>query len=75
MSIIDKTDYEVPFYNINGDLDYQTSYDLAYEYFKEVNAPKKAFYTLEGGTHGLMMSRSEEFSDIVHEISKLSDNT
>ncbi len=74
MSIIDKTDYEVPFYNINGDLDYQTSYDLAYEYFKEVNAPKKAFYTLEGGTHGLMMSRSEEFSDIVHEISKLSDN-
>ena len=29
MSLLGQYDYEIPFYNINGDLDYQTNYSLA----------------------------------------------
>ena len=37
-SIKDKVEYQVSFYNINGDRDYQTNYKLAQEYFEEVKS-------------------------------------
>ena len=67
-SLADRTQYEVPFYNINGDSDYQTNYQLAQEYFDEVSAPCKKLYMMENTTHGLLESKSEEFSEILHEI-------
>ena len=70
-SLLGKYDYEVPFYNINGDIDYQTNYDLACEYFDKVNAPNKKMYTMHDGTHGLLESRSKEFSIYLHDIAKL----
>ena len=70
-SLFGKYDYEVPFYNINGDIDYQTNYDLACEYFDKVNAPNKKMYTMHDGTHGLLESRSKEFSIYLHDIAKL----
>lgn len=69
-SLSGRTDYEVPFYNINGDRDYQTNYQLAQEYFKEVNAPYKQLFMMENMTHGLLESDSEGFSKIVHQIAK-----
>ena len=68
LSLLDETGYEMPFYSINGERDYQTNIDLAREYFERVEAPEKAFYVMEDMTHGLLESRSEEFSGILHEI-------
>lgn len=68
-SLTDRTRYEVPFYNINGDCDYQTNYLLAQEYFDRIDAPCKKLYIMEDTTHGLLESKSEEFSRILHEIS------
>lgn len=69
-SLTGKTEYEVPFYNINGDCDYQTNFRLAQEYFDRVNAPYKKIYIMEDTTHGLLESKSEAFSEILHEIAK-----
>ena len=68
MSLLGRYDYAIPFYNINGDLDYQTNYSLACEYFEQVKAPVKKMYVMKDATHGLLESRSEEFSGYLHEI-------
>lgn len=70
-SLKDKVEYQVPFYNINGDKDYQTNYKLAQEYFEEVNAPYKQMFIMEDMTHGLLESASEGFSEIVHQIAEI----
>jgi len=62
--------YEVPYYNINGDMDYQTNYKLAQEYFDSIHAPYKELFIMENTTHGLLESKSEEFSKIVHKIAE-----
>ena len=36
-----------------------------------INAPRKKMYIMEDMTHGLLESRSEEFSEILHEIAQL----
>lgn len=69
-SLLGRTGYEVPYYNINGDRDYQTNYMLAQEYFEEVTAPDKELYIMENTTHGLLESKSDAFSAILHEIVK-----
>ena len=69
-SLKDRVDYQVPFYNINGDKDYQTNYKLAQGYFEEVNAPYKQMFLMENMTHGLLESDSEGFSEIIHQIAK-----
>lgn len=70
-SLKGRVDYQVPFYNINGDKDYQTNYKLAQEYFEEVNAPYKQMFLMENMTHGLLESDSEGFSEIIHQIAKI----
>ena len=70
-SLKDRFDYQVPFYNINGDKDYQTNYKLAQEYFEKVNAPYKQMFLMENMTHGLLESDSEGFSGIIHQIAKI----
>ena len=71
MSLLGRYDYDVPYYNINGDIDYQTNYSLACEYFEQVNAPKKQLFVMKDATHGLLESRSEEFSGYLHQIAAL----
>lgn len=69
-SLFGRVDYQVPFYNINGDKDYQTNYIIAQAYFEAVNAPRKKMYIMENTTHGLLESKSEEFSVILHDIAE-----
>lgn len=69
-SLKNKYDYEVPYYNINGDKDYQTNYKLAAEYFDQINASYKEMIMMKDTTHGLLESKSEEFSRIVHQIAE-----
>ena len=68
MSLMGRYDYAMPYYNINGDVDYQTNYSLACEYFERVNAPKKQMFVMKNATHGLLETRSEEFSGYLHQI-------
>ena len=70
MSLLGKYDYNMPYYNIEGDMDYQTNYQLACEYFDDVSAPRKEMFVMENATHGLLESRSEEFSEIIHAIAE-----
>ena len=71
MSLLGRYEYAMPFYNINGDMDYQTSFELACEYFSQVQAPEKRLFVLKNATHGLLESRSDEFSAFLHEIAGL----
>lgn len=70
LSLLGRYDYKVPYYNINGDMDYQTNYWLACEYFEQVNAPEKEMFVMKDATHGLLESRSEEFSELLHKIAE-----
>lgn len=72
-SLCGRAEYQIPYYNINGDRDYQTNYLLAQEYFDEVEAPNKKMYIMKDTTHGLLESKSEEFSEILHEIAAINN--
>lgn len=69
--LTDRYEYQIPYYNINGDKDYQTNYLLAQAYFDTVEAPRKKMYIMKDTTHGLLESKSEEFSEILHRIHEL----
>ena len=71
MSLLGRYDYAMPYYNINGDMDYQTNFEIACEYFEQVNAPRKQMFVMKDATHGLLESRSEEFSGYLHQIAAL----
>ena len=66
-----KTEYQIPYYNINGDKDYQANHKVAAEYFEEVKAPRKAFYLMHDMTHALLEAQPEAFSKYIHEIAKI----
>lgn len=70
-SLKGKTEYEVPYYNINGDKDYQTNHKLAQDYFEQISAPHKQMFIMENMTHGLLESDSEGFSEIIHQIAEI----
>lgn len=70
-SLKGRTKYDVPYYNINGDKDYQTNYQLAQIYFDQIEAPHKKLFMMSDMTHGLLESRSEDFSEIVHLIARM----
>lgn len=70
LSLFGNVDYQVPFYLVSGDKDYQTNYLLAQDYFNTVNSPRKKLYVMKDTTHGLLESKSEEFSEILHNIAK-----
>ncbi len=70
LSLLEKVDYQVPVYMINGDKDYQTNYIIAGEYFDKIHAPRKKHYIMKDTTHGLLESKSKEFSAILHMIAQ-----
>jgi hypothetical protein len=72
--LTDRKEYQIPYYNINGDKDYQTNYILAQEYFDTVKAPYKKMYIMKDTTHGLLESKSDEFSKLLHEIAEIEKN-
>lgn len=73
-SLKNRCEYKVPYFNINGDKDYQTNFNLAQEYFDKVTAPYKQMFIMKGTTHGLLESKSEEFSEILHEIAAINND-
>lgn len=66
-----RTEYEMPFYLIEGSKDHGVSNmaELAAEYFETVNAPVKEIMYVDGG-HGSPMLRSDRLAVFMHEISE-----
>ena len=67
-SLEGRTEYKVPYYNINGDRDYQCNFKLAQAYFDRVQAPEKKLILMKDMPHGLMESRTKEFSELLHRL-------
>ena len=67
-SLKGKNTYTIPYININGDMDFQANYQIAQEYYNAVIAPEKDMIIMEDTSHGLLESKSQEFSRIVHDI-------
>ena len=58
---------QVPVYIFQGILDYQTPYSLAKDFYDQLKAPQKAFYTFENSAHSPLMEESERFNKIVRD--------
>ena len=64
-SMSEITEFEMPFYVLQGDKDSHCGADR--KYVEQVNAPDKAFRTVKGG-HMATITRSEELAAFIHEI-------
>lgn len=59
------TAYSVPVYYLMGETDYQTPITLAKEWFDQIEAPDKAFFTIKGAGHAAMIDKPGEFAQIL----------
>lgn len=60
---------QVPVYIFQGVNDYQTPYSVAKEFYDQLKAPKKEFFTFENSAHSPLMAEAEKFNGLVREIS------
>jgi len=66
------TTYYIPVFYIMGELDRQTSYQLAKEFFEEIIAPQKSFFSIPNAGHAPMHENTAEFNRIfIEEIRPL----
>jgi len=55
------TDFRLPFFIINGELDHITPTDLARRYFDTIRAPEKQFVVLDGAGHSAVLTKPNVF--------------
>ena len=58
---------QVPVYIFQGAHDYQTPSSLAKEFYDQLKAPQKEFFTFENSAHSPMMEEAARFNRIVRE--------
>jgi pimeloyl-ACP methyl ester carboxylesterase len=58
---------QVPVYILQGVHDYQTPYSLAKDFYDQLKAPQKAFFTFENSAHSPLMEEHERFNSIIRE--------
>ncbi|MFW5792958.1 MAG: alpha/beta hydrolase [Bacteroidota bacterium] len=58
---------QIPVYIFNGINDYQTSYTVAKDFFDQMDAPVKEFFTFENSAHSPCMEEVDKFNSIVKE--------
>jgi pimeloyl-ACP methyl ester carboxylesterase len=68
------TELSVPVYFLEGIYDYTCSYTLAKEYFKQLKAPIKGFYTFEQSAHSPLFEEPEKMRRILQEDVLLGGN-
>lgn len=56
---------QLPVYIFQGKYDYQTPYIVAKEFFDQLKAPEKEFFTFENSAHSPLMEEVERFNSIV----------
>lgn len=59
------TDYQIPVYYISGGNDYTSPYPLAKEFFDEIVAPDKHFFSIPGVAHMPFIENKTEFTHIL----------
>ena len=59
---------QIPVYVFNGIHDYQTPYAVAKDFFDQLEAPEKEFFTFENSAHSPCMEEVDKFNSIVKEI-------
>lgn len=58
---------QVPVYIFQGKYDYQTSYSVAKDFFDQLKAPEKEFFTFENAAHSPVLEDVDKFNSIVKE--------
>ncbi|HAN19115.1 MAG TPA: alpha/beta hydrolase [Bacteroidales bacterium] len=56
---------QVPVYIFQGKYDYQTPYSVAKDFYDQLKAPRKEFFTFENSAHSPIMEEVEKFNSIV----------
>ena len=64
---------QVPVYIFQGIYDYQTPYPVAEEFFNQLKAPEKEFFTFTNSAHSPLMEEVDKFNSIVREKVKNSE--
>jgi len=59
------TSYDIPVFYIMGEQDFNTPYIAAKEFFGEITAPQKAFFTVSDAGHYVMLDNKTEFSRVL----------
>lgn len=59
---------QIPVYIFQGIHDYQIPYSIAKDFYKQLKAPQKKFFTFENSAHSPIMEEVEKFNSIVREI-------
>lgn len=68
-SLKDRTEYQMPIYIIEGNIDYQAVHTVAEEYYQQISAPHKEFIYIDGG-HTATLMESEQLAEYVHMIAE-----
>jgi pimeloyl-ACP methyl ester carboxylesterase len=56
---------KIPVYLFHGKSDYTVTYSVSKEFFEQLKAPEKEFYTFENSAHSPCMEEPEKFNQIV----------
>ena len=64
------TSLKIPFYVVQGKHDKTANFDLAKNYLEQIDAPKKAFFTLEHSAH---MPNETDFEVLIQTLSKMKE--
>lgn len=60
--------FEIPFYIVQGDYDYQVSQVLAEKYLNTITAPKKEYFSFSDSAHSPNMEETRKFVEIFNTI-------
>jgi pimeloyl-ACP methyl ester carboxylesterase len=66
---------KIPVYILQGSYDYETTFNVAKQYFDSLSAPVKKFYTFENSAHSPIFEEPEKFGEIIKEILSEQKNT
>jgi pimeloyl-ACP methyl ester carboxylesterase len=64
----DFTKLNIPSYLFGGVYDYTVSYSLAKDYFEQIDAPVKGFYTFEQSAHSPIFEEPEKVVQILQKL-------
>ena len=59
------TTYTIPVFYIMGEQDFQTPYPLAKDFFEEISAPKKKFFSIPNAGHDPMQDNPQKFNQVL----------
>ena len=67
-SLKSKTDFDIPFYILQGENDYQTMTQLAKEYYNDINTKTGGFYTIKDKYHSILTGQTDDIIQIIEAI-------